>query len=259
MTPPQSGEPASPFRRSRAAEIWLHKATVNERQKESLDRLGGDKTLFDALKAARFRGPDWDFVAQELARYGLAVIGKWIRTGSIIQKCRERNVKGVMDLPEWVRLDFQLTDAITSEVVADAITKYQTDVLEKGKWDPARGASLRTFFIGQCMFRYPTVYKRLVVNKHRDQHTDDNGFLEDLASRTPVSAVDDDAINSAMTSHLLRQASSHRARKALAMNALDYDYATIAAHLGGTVDSVKGLLKREKDRIRKNEAGKGTA
>lgn len=39
-------------------------------------------------------------------------------------------------------------------VVGDAIIAFQRDVLPNGKWRPGGGASLSTFFIGQCLFRY---------------------------------------------------------------------------------------------------------
>jgi len=260
MTPPHGSEPDSPFPRSLAADMWLHAQASETTHKEALDRLGGDKNLYDALKNARFTGPDWDFVAQELARYGLAVIGKWVRTGVIVQKCRERNVRGVADLPTWVRRDEHLCDALTNEVVADAITKYQTEVLEKDKWNPAKGASLRTFFIGQCLFRYPTVFRRLIDRQHREATTDDSKFLDDMAVlRSPIAPVENDAINSVLARDALKKASSPRAAMALAMSALNYDYATIAHHVGGTVDGIKGLLKRERDRIRNSEEEKGTA
>jgi len=37
----------------------------------------------------------------------------------------------------------------------------------KDGWDPARGAQLTTYFIGQCLFQYPNVFRRW--QNERDQ------------------------------------------------------------------------------------------
>jgi hypothetical protein len=55
-----------------------------------------------------------------------------------------------------------LDDALelSCETVAEAIRCFRERVLIPGKWDPTRKASLRTFFVGQCILQFPNIYRR---------------------------------------------------------------------------------------------------
>ena len=67
--------------RSGTVESWLTGESLSEL--ERLERLAGDAELFAALEQQGFAGPDWDYFADVLARYGLAVIRGWMRRGLI--------------------------------------------------------------------------------------------------------------------------------------------------------------------------------
>lgn len=253
---PSFDAPDPIFRKCRAMEVWLDSDGSTDR--ERIDRLGGDRELYAAIRTTGFEGEDWLFVVQELARYGLHVMTKWVREGTITIKCHQKKVKGVPILHDWVRADWNLVEDIAAETVEEAIEHYRDDVLAKNVWDPDKGASLRTFFIGQCMFRYVVVYPRLtrIPERHRYKHSELSA-LDDLG----VGSVEDDVIRSATVQYILDGASSERAARALAMDAHGYPQQTIAVDLGVSVDSVKGMLKRERARVRQDPAvnGKDTA
>ncbi len=48
---------------------------------------------------------------------------------------------------------------MAGEVVTVALAPFRDEVLLPGLWDPAKGASLTTYFVGQCILRFPNVYR----------------------------------------------------------------------------------------------------
>lgn len=47
---------------------------------------------------------------------------------------------------------------LARETAAAALHFFRFKVLMKGKWDAAKGASLATFFVGQCRLQFANVY-----------------------------------------------------------------------------------------------------
>jgi DNA-directed RNA polymerase specialized sigma24 family protein len=210
-----------------------------------LDRLAGDTDLYRAIKASNFVGEDWEFVAGEMARYGIAVFEAWMASGVITERCLEKKVKGVPSLPEAVRRDRHLCADIVAETVASALLKFRDEVLKKDIWDPAKGASLRTFFIRQCMWRYGEAFRRMTSSRAHELRTDDAEILDTSA----VTLVEDDVIRMQTADLLLKGATNERAARAFAMHVSGYNNKAIAVDLGVSVDSVKSLLKRERQNL----------
>ena len=246
-----------PRRGPTAVEIWLKHEDLP--QAERLDRLAGDADLVTDLRHQGFQGDDWDFFVNELARYGIAVVGGWIRRGVMAAKCAEKQIR-VPSLPDWVSNDREAVDDIATETVAEALNHFRDDVLVPCVWDPAKGAALKTFFVGQCMRRYANVVRRWLKHDQQARNelaTDDVDVLHPGA----ILGVEDDAIRSVTAQRILEGVSSERAARALAMDACGYSNAEIAADLGASLDAVSSLLKRARAEIRKQQSsiGKGTA
>jgi hypothetical protein len=238
-------------------EIWLRNEHLPTH--ERLERLTGDAELFEGLRKDGFRGDEWDFFANELARYGLAVIGGWVRRGLMKVRCAEKRIQ-VPSLPLSAQQDDSVVSALTGETVASALDRFRDDVLIPGVWDPAKGASLRTFFIGQCLMRYGNIVQRW--NNHelpQVGYADPDDEFALIQNDHRIRGVEDDAIQSVMAQVLLQGASSQRAARVLAMDAYGYTNAEIAEDLSTTHDSISGLLKRERARLRQSSLGKGTA
>lgn len=102
-----------------------------------------------------YSGPSWSRFARALAEYGLTVISSWCRSGKIFVECAR---KGCGLSPGEISGDDVL--GLAGETVAVAIHKFRENVLIPRKWRPDKGASLKTFFIGQCVFRFPNIYRR---------------------------------------------------------------------------------------------------
>lgn len=122
------------------------------------ERLAEDADLVDWLRQFGFAGRDYEWFATELARYGHAVTVAWIRKGAIFGKCRERGI-GLPEPPTGALQQPDVAEGLANETITLALRSFRETVLIPGRWDPARGASLKTFFIGQCLFRFPNVYR----------------------------------------------------------------------------------------------------
>lgn len=158
-------------------DYWLDDPEFDQ-EAERLRRLGADEEILLDLQLHEFADDSWEPVAQELARYGLAVLRAWIRRATIYEKVRSRTRYRLEPLDGWPADDQAITDLATDTVIA-ALKYFKENVLMCNKWDPRRGASLRTFFLGQCLFRFPNHYR-----SHRDA---------ELARRANEYLVGDDA------------------------------------------------------------------
>jgi hypothetical protein len=146
-----------------AHEEWLQpfESTFEARR---LRRLAGDAELVERAMWAQFVGPDWNRIAERLVAYGLRVLSAWISSSQIYDRCAERNL-GVAR----VRWNSEESHELARDTVAVALRHFRDDVLAKGKWHPSGGAALSTFFIGQCLLRYPNVHRRRMVERRRER------------------------------------------------------------------------------------------
>lgn len=246
-TPSQPSEGES--RRPTALEVWLRHEHLP--RSERIDRLTGDAELEASLREQGFEGNDWDFFVNVLAEYGVGVFAGWISHRVVVKKCAEKKIR-VPTLPEHVTSDYDAVSEIAADTVGDAINHFRDDVLVPEVWDPKKGASLKTFFIGQCMRRYGNAARRWQNNFQAPRN---ETATEDLAvlNAGRVSDVDDDAIRTLRAQEVFRSVRNPRAARALAMDALKYTNAEIAADLGIGVEAAKSLLKRARADIRNIE------
>lgn len=127
------------------------------RAAKNLDRLAADAELHHCIMIAGYTGPAWDRFASALAEYGYQVLLSWIKSGAVAQRCREKGTHGAPEsIPETAKLACH--DLATDTVVA-ALPKFRDEILRKQVWDPAKGASLKTFFIGKCLHHFPDIYR----------------------------------------------------------------------------------------------------
>src|SRR3954471_22049592 len=124
--PPDAEEPSGPkaARRSPVLEVWLRHEHLSPA--ERAERLAGDAELVQYLRRQGFEGEEWDFFVNELARYGMAVVGGWMRSGLMAAKCAEKKI-AVPTLPDTVRDDWDAIDEIATETVAEAIVHFRED------------------------------------------------------------------------------------------------------------------------------------
>jgi DNA-directed RNA polymerase specialized sigma24 family protein len=110
---------------------------------------------------AAYDGPEWKRFSLVLAEYGLQVMIAWVRKGTIFEQCKKKGLglSGVMSR------SFEDVGDLAADTVAAAIVVFRDKVLIPHVWDPSKGASLKTFFIGQCVFQFPNIYRRWHTEK----------------------------------------------------------------------------------------------
>jgi hypothetical protein len=258
-TPGPPGGSGAPVKRAEATETAVPEAWLLEPENRLLaekfdqDRLAADNDLVQTLAFGNFDGPEWEYFSNELAKYGLAVIGGWMRRGMIFHRCKSRGFGG---LPE---LDRDFTDdetvELTGETISKALFHFRRDVLMKQKWDYRKGATLRTYFVGQCLICFANIYRRWWGGETRNRYdlTDDDVTLAELGPRAV--AADLQAIDGKIIDDALATVKDPRARMAMLRRCQGRTHAEIAIELEVTEKAVERMLANERARQRKRVAG----
>lgn len=224
---------------------WTDSADERDRA-IALDRLAGDQDLVGQLRQVDFAGPDWHAAARELARYGLAVVTSWIVKGTIFEKCARKGRP--VERPPIDALDRTEAESMAGEVVAVALNHFRDDVLVPGRWDPGRGASLTTYFVGQCILRFPNIYRTWLADLPPVK-LDDMDAVN--LNRSPSRAVEDDVITASAGADALRLIGNEQARKALMFVVGGYTHGEIADRLGTTEKAVERMVAYAREQVRK--------
>ena len=153
-------------RRRHVVQRWGTRQTAAD-----VSRRDGDRELHQILADQGFRGADYADFERELVDYGFVVIRSWLRKGKLLEKCGPLQVKGI---PPGINLDpsslreYEIED-LTEDIVADGIYRFRERSLVGGRWKPNGPASMRTFFINQCLFSSATPLAAFHRQKKREQ------------------------------------------------------------------------------------------
>lgn len=165
---------------------------------QNLARRAADHQLLQHLARCGFSGPAQEGLEAELAAYAYPVMMAWTRSGEIIKKAAEKGRPlSVGDHgPGWSRDD---RSELSAETIARALVFFRTQVLQAGRWDPGRGATIKTYFIGACLFQFPNVYRRW-DRERRHWHDNVIMTLDDPDDPARLSQIpgDDDPADTAL-------------------------------------------------------------
>ncbi|SBT40347.1 RNA polymerase sigma factor [Micromonospora narathiwatensis] len=212
------------------------------------ERLAEDADLVAWLRRYNFTGRDYDLFATELARYGYAVMVAWIRQGAIFGKCRERGA-GLPEPPLGALSRPDVAEELANETVAKALRSFRDTVLIPGRWNADRGASLKTFFIGQCLIRFPNIYRAWLNNEvHHDVLVDELTLFDRPASGGPPADPAQLAVLRQEVDVLLTGAPP-RTRTMLTLILAGYTQADVASLLGLTENAVQKALSYYRTRL----------
>ena len=226
-----------------------------------LARLEADSTLMLRLSAEGFQGAAWREVSRALVEYGFTVMRAWVVTGQVFVKLKEKNRK-VSDPPSVgiIRADALM---LAEDTVADAIVHFRDEVLKRGYWNPSRGASLTTFFIGDClMFQFPNVYRKWRVDYIKlrraesinvDEDQQDHHVVRLRAKDDPASEVIGADETSRMIAMILEPISDDTNKAILVLRSEGYGIDEIAETLGLEYDAVESRIYRARKKLKERK------
>ncbi|MFG3071934.1 hypothetical protein [[Kitasatospora] papulosa] len=154
-------------------------APARPRRAPNPERLAADREVYERLVADGFTGHRLELLQEDLWRYGWKTMLKWMGDGTIIERCRERNIFFKAPWPEIeeIKRRSDIREEIAAFCVHQALTDF-IELLEVGYWKPAKGATLRTFFIGSCLFAFRDAYRNWAAGYRRNLRL----FLDPVAS-----------------------------------------------------------------------------
>jgi hypothetical protein len=217
---------------------------------ERLDRMLGDQELLLRLQLSSYAPREWLPVASEFARYGLGVLEPWIGSGRIFGKVYGRTGFRLQPAPDGA-LDDDAANELAVDTVMVSLTSFLEGVLKKGGWDPTRGASLKTFFIGKCLWEFPNVYRRWRRKAARWSGVvlDGDGKAVEGAAGATVGA-DAQVLREAAAADALRLLSKDTARRAFVLQEMGYSHDEIAVEVGvADAKAVENLLGYQRRRV----------
>lgn len=218
-----------------------------------------DSALMLRLSVDGFDGTTWRRVAEALVEYGYTVMRAWVVTGHVFVKLRE---KGRPVDPPTNGIPRADALELAEDAVADAIIHFRDRVLKRGLWDPMKGASLTTYFIGNClMFQFPNLYRawrrdRASVARIESVGSDDGRDhpVTFLPSRDdPAREVVDRDDARRATAEILQPITGETNKVILRLRAEGFGIDEIAELLGLEYDAVESRIYRARQKLRTRE------
>ena len=225
---------------------------------ENLDRLLGDAELLLRLQLSAYAKEEWEPIATEFARYGLGVLPAWLASGKMFVEVRKTTK--VQLIPHEGGFDAETRSDLATDTVVAALPAFLA-VLKENRWDPAKGASLRTYFLGKCKWEFLNVYKKW-------QRLHESPNLELLANEmtTFVDAgaaagpADQALLSREQQRAVLALLSTDKARRAFSLADMGYSHEEIAEQLGvADAKAVENLLVYQRRRVQEQNQGRRRA
>jgi DNA-directed RNA polymerase specialized sigma24 family protein len=172
----------------------------------------------------------------------------WIRSGLIVLRCRERGIP----LPTGFVVSVREEEAeqLTEEILADAVLGFQ-ELLHQGRWSAEGGASLATFFVGQCITRFPNLYRTWLRDRWPTSWVPISELDENDARIAYARQVDPaDAAIAAVELQRVSEQLDERTLHAVVLQELGYQVVEIAELLGESPKAIEMVLYHHRRRIR---------
>ncbi|MEX0863506.1 MAG: sigma factor-like helix-turn-helix DNA-binding protein [Acidimicrobiia bacterium] len=205
-----------------------------------------------------FAGRAWQEVSRALVEYGFTVMRAWVVTGQVFVRLREKGREVSEPPPGGIPRGEAI--ALAEDTVANAIVHFRDKVLKKGYWDPSRGASLTTFFIGNClMFQFPNLYRSWRSDYFRTRRNEpiygEDGDMEHpairrLAGSDPAGMVVEADQSRRKIASILEPVGDETNRAILLLRAEGFGIDEIAETLGLEYDAVESRIYRARKKLR---------
>lgn len=216
----------------------------------SPDQIASDTKLVERFRALGFNGLGYDLFIERHARYGLAVVGAWIKSGTIFRHCHDHNRQVKLRPPaSWSPED---RDDLAVSTVAVAIRRFDLEGLRQGRWSAQKGAALSTYLIGLCLDAFPNEFRSWYRARRRQLPT------ESLYSEDAGFPSADDPTHALLSKEeLIEQLEklTSQQRYALLLRECGYTTDEVATILNVTYGAAAAAVHRARRRLRDDEGG----
>ena len=210
----------------------------------SLRRREADQRLRTEMAAEDFAGPLYQRLEDELIRYGLGVLRRWMSTGYIFQLAHTKGL-GVhptdAELQE-LRQNEDLRTELADITVARTLPRFKERALVGGGWKFEKGASLTTYFMGATVYVFVNEF-RCYRRERRNQRRAENAAM----TRVAVAVGDDPAMIIAHASVIQEALARLEPRTAVivGLHLEGFSHQEITQKVGLSSDRVvEGVLRR---------------
>lgn len=210
-----------------------------KRAGDNLDQRRADFELVTRAALANFEGQEWREIVGELAAYGWGVAFGWLLKGKMPARCSGAN----RSCPTLDRrtLDPEWAESLATDLVVESIQRFRDDVLRPQVWDPTRGTTLKSFFVGQMLKQFANVYRQWAKTELRSFKEVEPE--EDDAGRHGSDSAENRALDLVEVDRLLKE-STDQTKRILLMHAIDRPHKEIADRLGITIGAVNSAIHR---------------
>jgi DNA-directed RNA polymerase specialized sigma24 family protein len=218
---------------------------------ERLDRMLGDQDLLLQLQLSSYAPEYWAPASAEFARYGHDVLVGWLLKNKMFTQVYQKTKR--RPRPPDEPFDDDAVQSLATDTVIAALDAFLELVLKQNKWQASGGASLKTFFIGQCCFQFTNVYRKWWrAERRRFAGRDAADWLLTEKLNEGIPEPDEQMISDEEVAAAMGLLSTEVAQNAFAMNAAGFTHAEVAATLGLADDkAVENLLNYQRRRISK--------
>lgn len=129
---------------------------------EVLDRAQADRELFELLLVHGVDGVVWERLVAALVAYAAQVLDVWISRGEIYTQVVWRFPGRQFWLPAQQRLarDPHYREDFVDHTIVRALEKLQIGLRTGTGWNPAKGRTLRSYFIDGCLHEFVYVFDK---------------------------------------------------------------------------------------------------
>lgn len=173
-----------------------------------------------------------------------------IYRGTIYGKAKALTGYGLGRIEGWP--DPETVEELAADTVVAALAYFRDKVLKTHRWQSSGGASLGTFFIGQCLYQFANIYRsalRAELERIEQAVTPMAELPEDRFD--PIKGIEETIVARDAVAEAMALLSTDRARRALLLQEVGYTQREIADELGlADAKSVENLIGYQHTRIR---------
>lgn len=223
---------------------------TTERERARAEQLRADQLLVEAVLQEGPGGPRHRALEDALIRYSVAVLRHLLASGRVADTATRL---GRPPTPHDAWRDFTEDDRqeFAMEMIARALPAFNTAVFEDRRWAPGREASLKTYFVNECILQFARLQRQWLEGR---QATRPTGLEIDPKSDVVTPDPADTVIKQDEVRRLLSQIEDERLRELLMLRGAGWSATKAANMVGLPPKAAEDRLARFRKRLEDERA-----